>query len=126
MPNRDNIINPTMVSVINLDSSVTDSDLYDLFITAGEVIWSEIRTHRYSGLSLGYGYVSYTHAEHGMYLNRSILLFYSSHNLVFFPHVIRFFRYLLAIIFLNFLFFVTINVAIHAFRDFVFIKRSNP
>lgn len=120
MPNRDNIINPTMVSVINLDSSVTDSDLYDLFITAGEVIWSEIRTHRYSVLSLGYGYVSYTHAEHGMYLNRSILLFYSSHNFI------RFFRYLLDIIFLNFLFFITINVAIHAFTDFVFIKRSNP
>lgn len=83
MPNRDKIINPTMLSVINLDSSVKDSDLYDLFITAGDVIWFEVRKHKDSGLSLGYAYVSYSNPQDGMYLRDPSMFFYL-HNLVFF------------------------------------------
>lgn len=76
-----------MVSVINLDSSVTNSDLYDLFITAGEVIWSEVRKHKDSGLSLGYGYVSYSHPEHGTNVTSPYCLFLYLRNSEQFSHL---------------------------------------
>lgn len=80
-------INPTMISVINLESSVTNLELFDYFKTAGEVIWCEVRKHKSSGQSLGYGYVSYSNPQHGMYVRDVSILF---HNFVLFFSLIRY------------------------------------
>lgn len=57
-------INPRMLLVINMDSSVTTNDLYAHFKDAGEVIWARVTDEIYVK-SVAQGYVSFAKPEDG-------------------------------------------------------------
>lgn len=61
-----------MIQVVQLDSSVTDDDLYNYFKEAGEVVWWEVCKEGMTCESLGYGYVSFAGPE---FATRAVKMF---------------------------------------------------
>ncbi|KAI9275376.1 hypothetical protein BY458DRAFT_507234 [Sporodiniella umbellata] len=73
------MVDYTNLYIKNLDSNVTSNDLFSLFRDFGEIISARVMRDTLSGLSKGYGFVSFKHAEdaHEAIMRCNGLLFHS-------------------------------------------------
>lgn len=64
-----------MLFVVNLDVSVTASDLYDHFCNVDDLtlIWDEVSKDHETGKSLRYGHICFYSHQHGMFILSSLL-----------------------------------------------------
>jgi polyadenylate-binding protein len=65
----------TSLYVGDLEASVTDSQLYDLFNQVGQVVSVRVCRDLTSRRSLGYGYVNYSNPQDGQFLFLFCLFF---------------------------------------------------
>lgn len=60
------VANTASLYVGDLDVNITDSQLYDLFIQAGQVLSVRVCRDLSTRRSLGYGYVNYSNPQDGL------------------------------------------------------------